>query len=364
MRKIYRILNYFICCVRKFYQEIIEIRKINEKKRKKIYSKIKLSEEDKKSIKTFYKKHYGKNISIKWHQEYYAVSGKFDYKYFPEILFIPRLEELFNSRTYSKCLQDKNILPHIIKQLDYVKMPKCIIKCSGGLLLDDNNNIINIGIAQEIINNYPSVFVKPSVDSNSGQNCRIYNKNDNNIVDIFNLYCKDFVVQELVNNNKNLSAIYPLSLNTFRITTYILDNEIYHMPIVLRIGRNGKYLDNIHSGGIFIGVNDDGKLLEFAVNEYGERFYSHPDTNLKFENYNIKNMEKLIFAAHRLQALFPKVKCIHWDMTFDSQDKVILIEANMEKGAVWLSQMAHGKSAFGDNTERILEIVKQNKKLY
>ena len=36
----------------------------------------------------------------------------------------------------------------------------------------------------------------------------------------------------------------------------------------------------------------------------------------------------------------------------------------MRCGSVWLPQMAHGKSAFGDNTERVLEIVRNNKELY
>ena len=35
------------------------------------------------------------------------------------------------------------------------------------------------------------------------------------------------------------------SINTIRITTYIVNDEIHHVPIALRIGRDGKKVDNI-----------------------------------------------------------------------------------------------------------------------
>lgn len=79
-------------------------------------------------------------------------------------------------------------------------------------------------------------------------------------------------VQELVENSKDIKALNPSSLNNFRVITYILDGKIYHMPIILRIGRNGKRLDNAHQGGIFIGVNDDGYLLKEAHSEFNDRF--------------------------------------------------------------------------------------------
>lgn len=140
-----------------------------------------------------------------------------------------------------------------------------------------------------------------------------------------------------------------------------MDGKIYHMPIILRIGRNGKRLDNAHQGGIFIGVTDDGYLLKEAHSEFNDRFEEHPDTHIKFDNYKINNFDKIIKAAHNLHALDPQVGCINWDLTLDSNEDVMLVEANMRYGSIWLIQMAHGVGCFGENTEKILQFIKKNR---
>lgn len=42
------------------------------------------------------------------------------------------------------------------------------------------------------------------------------------------------------------------------------------MPLALRIGQGGSYLDNAHAGGMFIGVNDLGELNEEAFTSLGK----------------------------------------------------------------------------------------------
>ena len=64
------------------------------------------------------------------------------------------------------------------------------------------------------------------------------------------------------------------------------------------------------------------------------------------------------------QKLIPHVACINWDLTLDLDENVVLIEGNMRYGGIWLIQMAHGVSAFEDNTARVLQLLKENKRLY
>jgi hypothetical protein len=181
---------------------------------------------------------------------------------------------------------------------------------------------------------------------------------------LLKIYKKDFLIQEIVKNSKDLYNMNPTSLNTFRVITYILKGKIYYMPIILRIGRNGKFLDNAHQGGIFIGVKDDGSLLRTAVSEFNEKYNSHTDTNIVFENYKISSFQKVIEAAIKLQSLIPHIGCINWDLTLDENEDVVLIEGYMIGGSFWLIQMAHGVSGFGENTAEVLRLVKENKKLY
>ena len=51
----------------------------------------------------------------------------------------------------------------------------------------------------------------------------------------------------------------------------------------MRIGRNDSFLDNAHVGGIFIGIEHDGQLLDTAYSMDGSRYTEHPDTKVVFQ---------------------------------------------------------------------------------
>lgn len=97
----------------------------------------------------------------------------------------------------------------------------------------------------------------------------------------------NFVVQELIHQADVLATLNPSSVNTFRVITYILDDRIHICPIALRLGRSSSDRDNIHYGGVCIGINADGTLKKEAFSEQGEHFVFHPDTKVKFSGYNI-----------------------------------------------------------------------------
>lgn len=319
-----------------------------------------------KQIDDFYKPNYGKKIPYNWHKEYYAISGKFDYRYLPELLYIPDFERIMNNPKYYDCLQDKNITNLLADKVG-IKNPRCYLRNINGLVLDENYNEINIEDVYNEIKTKDRVFFKPTVESGSGKNCEIINTKDISLEEFKSIvikFNKDYIIQDVVENSNSIKKLNPTSLNTFRIITYILDGKIYTMPAILRIGRNGKYLDNAHQGGIFVGVNKDGTLLENASSEFNDKYNAHPDTNVVFKNYKIDNFEKIIDAAIKLQKLIPHVGCINWDLTLDKDENVVLIEGNMRYGSIWLIQMAHGVSAFEDNTARVLKLLKENKRLY
>ncbi len=342
-----------------------EIKKIKQKRRIQIQKQVTLTKEQKKQIDDLYKKYYGKKIKYNWHKEYYAISGVFDYRYFPELLYIPKFEDLLNSPNYYNCLQDKNIIEFVSRSCDGVRSPLVYVRCANGLLLDGNYNVISKEKAVDILSKIDSFFIKPSVGSNSGKDCKIINQDEfNNLKErLFEQYGKDFIIQELLHNSEDIAKLNKTSLNTFRVITYILDGNIYHMPLALKIGRNGHFLDNAHQGGMFIGLNDEGYLDKQAATEFGEKFLEHPDSKVKFENYHIEGVDKIIEVAHKLQGMIPHVGCINWDLTINDKNEIILIEANIRGGGIWIVEMT-GKAAFGNNTERVLELIKENKELF
>ena len=127
----------------------------------------------------------------------------------------------------------------------------------------------------------------------------------------------------------------------------MLKDDIKTAPISMRIGRGGALVDNAHAGGVFIGVTDDGKLLDTAYTEYQDRYYEHPDTHVVFKNYQLPMIDKVRQAAIELHKNLPNMTFISWDFTIDENNNIVLIERNLHSQTVWFPQMAHGKSFFG-----------------
>lgn len=153
--------------------------------------------------------------------------------------------------------------------------------------------------------------------------------------------------------------LYSEAVNTFRVITYLWDGEVFHVPLGLRIGQGGSYLDNAHAGGMFIGVNDLGELNDEAFTEFGKRYKEHPDTHTVFKGYKLNFVPELIKTAKKLHLNAPQLGIISWDLTVDQNGVFVLIEANTRGQSIWFPQMANGMGAFGKNTAEILKFIAQ-----
>ena len=342
-----------------------EIKKIKDGRRKKLIEKVILTKEQKKEIDYFYIENYGKKIKYDWHRLYTSYTGKFDKMYFPEILYSTKLEPLLNPYDYRKVLDDKLLLDVYIHNVNNVRIPNKVAYSYYDVNCDMNNNIISKNVMAKLIFKHGDVIIKPSQDTNSGIGVQCINKdNYKNEKDIFELISSlnyPFIVQERVKQCKELNKLNPSSVNTFRIITYLLNGKIYHVGVILRIGRNGSIVDNSHAGGIFINVSDDGMLGKTAFSEFQEKFEMHPDTKIRFENYRIPQMKELINCAYKMHLNCPQLGVISWDFTIDENNVFVLIEANTQSQSFGLPQRV-GKSVFGENTAAILKLISKRRK--
>lgn len=340
----------------------------NIKKKKHLVEKVKLTEEEEKEIANFLKENYGKKYSTKWHRLYQSYTGKYDKKYYPEILFSTKLEPTLNNRDIAKILEDKALVELLYQNIDGLYFPETLILNCSGIWYDKNRNIISKDEAISLLKNSGVKLWKTTVDSSSGRSIMItdikksVDLNSNlTIEQLIEKYKENFIVQSCIENSDEISKLYKESLNTFRVITYIVDGKMYHVPLVLRIGRNGKKVDNIHAGGMFIGVTDDGILKEKAFTEEQEVFEKHPDTNITFKDYKISNVKKIIELAYKCHGRTPHINMISWDFAIDKENRIVLIEVNILAQSIWFPQMANGVCAFGDNTEYMLNIISNKK---
>lgn len=347
-----------------------ELIKYEDPRRKAIYSSVVLTAQQEKDIDDFYISNYGEKIPHIWHRHFTAYTGMFDVQYFPELLFIPEFEHFMNLYPeYVKVYTDKNVLPAIAASAG-VQMPQTLLSCTKGLFRDAEGKEISKALAIEWLKNAGEVFIKPSVDSDSGRECsllQMHNGKDecsgDTAINIIERMGKDFVAQQRLVCSDDIRRLHPSSCNTFRVITYRWKDSIESFPVIMRIGRHNSCVDNAHAGGVFIGVERDGTLKKTAFTEFADKFDRHPDTGVVFENYQIAGFEKVMESALKMHVAMPQTGVVNWDFTIDQNNEPILIEANLHGGAVWVVEMAHGCGAFGDNTADVLQWMRKAKKM-
>lgn len=347
-----------------------EINKYKDPRRIKIYSEVNLTEEQKNKIDQLYSVNYGEKVPYTWHRHFTAFTGRFDEKYFPELLYVPEFEHFMNmNRAYCTVLSDKSITQFIAKALN-VYTPYTHLYVTKNVFRDAVFRQIDRKSAEKNLENIGEVFCKPSIDSNSGQGCIIADfRNGYDCVSgekvhtVLDQLGHDYIIQERLKCHSSIRLLYSGSVNTFRVITYRWQDEIRHIPVIMRMGRNGSYLDNAHAGGIFIAIDDNGTLHDKAFTEFRDIFTMHPDSLQVFSENRIPLVNKVIDAAERMHMAVSELGVVNWDFTIDELGNPILIEANLRAGSVWLSEMAHGCGPFGKDTDIILRWMRLMKKV-
>ena len=240
-------------------------------------------------------------------------------------------------------------------------MPRTFLSCTKGMLRDDEYRHLCLNEALARLENAGELFCKPTVDTGSGRGCfvaRFENGTDalsgESAGAVLERLGMDFVMQERLVCHESIRAIYPGSVNTFRLISYRWKDDILFFPSIMRIGRGGNHVDNAHAGGVFIAVDDDGTLHRQAFSEFRETFEQHPDTGLVYDGYRIPLFPEVKKTARRMHEIVPQLGVVNWDFTIDRAGEPVLIEANVAGGSVWLCEIAHGRGAFGENIAEVL----------
>ncbi|MBO7303944.1 MAG: hypothetical protein J6V09_01815 [Clostridia bacterium] len=270
-------------------QVLYERLKYRGKKTRWIWKSVKLTKEQKRAINKFYKENYGKRIPHTYHRLFMGFTGNFDEKYIPEMLYAPYLERYCTDPSYGNVFTNKNTLAIFARGLN-VKTPQNLVMCNRKGYYDKDFNRITVAEVEDILHNAGKVFMKTTTDSCGGRGCAVANfvngidTNTNlSVAETIKSLGENFSIQEILVCHESIRRIYSGSANTFRIITYILDGNVYHCPVIMRMGRGGAVTDNASAGGIFIALEDDGTLHKSAFSEYREEYTVHPDTNVVFE---------------------------------------------------------------------------------
>jgi hypothetical protein len=141
-----------------------------------------------------------------------------------------------------------------------------------------------------------------------------------------------YVFQEALKQHPAVSRIYPISINTIRMDTFVHDDgHSEPLSAFMRFGSDGRFVDNASQGGCYVGIDfQTGCLhalghrpLEFG----GEVCETHPSTGFKFSGFEIPYFSEAKSLATQAALVTAGNRLVGWDIAI-SPDGPVLVEGN------------------------------------
>ncbi|MBO3117478.1 hypothetical protein J4050_12010 [Winogradskyella sp. DF17] len=321
----------------------------------------KLSKQEIKEAKLFFKARGYTLKNTYWHKYYKGLNGEFHKDYIPYDIFRPYIDGQLNQRRLWPALQDKNLSYKLFWEFN---QPKSIVQNINGFYFI-NEEFVGLNEAVTACAEFTGrLIIKPTVETGGGKMVNTFkvigsrtNFKDFSLEELFQFYGKDFVVQEFLEQSPILKALNPTSLNTLRLVTYINDTGAHILASVLRIGKVGHSTDNFSTGGFFCGITEKGLLKGKGYNPK-DKVVTVTETGIELKDYRIPNYDKVKDMVTSMHHVVPYFKIISWDIGINKDNLPFLIEYNALGQGVDL-QIANGPF-LGDFTDEILELSLSN----
>jgi hypothetical protein len=282
------------------------------------------------------------------------ISGVSDPRFIPEEIYKNDIEPSLNKISSVEYLEVKSFYNRWFPDKGF---PIDYFHNLDGEWLDQNLNTITfediISIAIKL--DYP-VVLKPNKDSYGGKDV-YFPQNFEELLKLIENK-KNYVVQEKIKQHPFFEQFNHNGLNTLRVHVYrsVSDNRPHVINMALRMGLGGS-LDNETAGGILTMVKKDGSLNGFAVDKYGKKYLSHPDTGVKFDQ-KIPDIEMLENVSLEVAKKVFYARLIGLDLCYDEEEKWRMIEVNIG-AAIRLAQY-HGALFFGKFTDEVYDYCLRN----
>ena len=154
--------------------------------------------------------------------------------------------------------------------------------------------------------------------------------------------CEEFVVQ-----HKDVSALYPLSVNTYRVVTVLTEGVPHIVYAFIRIGNGGRFVDNINAGGMAAPINIENGVIEFPAFDKDSIYYeTHPYTNCPIKGWQLPFWKESVETVLSAATVIPQVGYVGWDVAV-TENGPLLIEGNPFPGHDILQMPPHVPDKIG-----------------
>lgn len=317
------------------------------------YAKPVLTSNQIKQVKGYFGR-YGLKTCTDWHNYYTFMTGNFSEKYIPADIMYTTIVPYLNYMPFELAYQDKNNYDAI---LPCVKKPKTIVKRKHGFY-EVEGKMANFDAVIEICSNLKDAIIKPTINSCQGRGVQLFStangklENGRGIDQFLAGYGENFIIQERVRQHPFLMSLNESSLNTMRILTLRIENDIHVLSLAIRVGGKDSITDNGYGGGFCTGLNRIGELKPRGYRLTTGEHIDQLQNGIRLEGLTVPYFDKVIAKVKELALMLPYLRIIGWDFSIDEDGEPIFVEMNTLPG-IYIMQLCNGP-VFGDLTDALL----------
>jgi len=310
---------------------------------------------------------FRRDVDVRYFRGYaYYIGG--DENIVPSNILNSVLEPGLNDKRYSYYYSDKNVYGRLFSK-EY--LPATFLRKICGSFYDENyrsisNNILTDEMLLLSIRGAVKIVTKPTINTNSGEGVLVFMKKDEkqylsqfgdtlSLSNLNKLYSDDFIIQEFLCQHEFTSQFNSSSVNTYRVATYrsVTTNEVHVLGIVLRVGRQGSSVDNIHAGGYIVGINERGLLNSFLTDADGQRITIWNGVDYERNRFVTPHLSLVLDFARHIASMIVHQRFLALDIMVDSTGHPKLIEYNIGKFSDWIFELNTG-TIFGIHTDEVI----------
>lgn len=309
-----------------------------------------------KEAKSFYKDY--QKISDVYHNFYTEKTGEFYANYITDDIYFNVINHYYNDFSAFKIVDNKT---NYDKLFPTIHQPALLATRKNGFWYI-GDSIVNVKEIINLLHKEPCVFVKRATDCGGASGVfYLENQSDDRFgKDFNNIISKiptDIAIQRRIIQHPDIAALNPNAVNTMRILSLLhKDGSVKIYSCLLRIGGGKGHVDNFCSGGVAVGIDDDGKLRKYGYYLNGDRVIAHPVSQKTFLGYQIPSFEAAKQLVKKAHLFVPHFRMVSWDVAIEEDGTPVLVEANLSDGQLDFHQLTNGP-VFKEDTKKILDEV-------
>ena len=306
----------------------------------------------KKRIKKYAQTWFGSPDYWPWLVLYTEIRGEFHEGWIPCDYYCFRLAGKLNP-VESSYLSFKKSFDH--RLFGDFSFPYIVFK-TNGLFFDMNLNALDEETALKKIQNTEGEVVIKKESGRGGKDITFMEAGQVKRDNLPQAY--DYLVQRKAMQHDHINAVYPDSINTIRITTFLdFDATVKVKNVVMRVGTGGSRTDNFKTGGNLLFFDDQGWCKNHAYAGITlEPEHKHPDTGFEYSRLRVTALARAKQRCIESHYKYPYLRLIGWDVFIDRENNPRLIEWNGKLPGYWPMEALVGPYWSMDEIEKFRKI--------